>query len=112
MAPDLLRWGGDQISDSADYNDEIFEDELIRVSESDDVRSRATFKDKFTSNIVADKSYVCDFKIIPLHLQVSAINNYQEKSCYFTLSRNCHWPLVLGDFGIFCLFLPRISREV
>ena len=60
------------MSDTADYNDELFEDELIRVSESDDVRSRATFKDKFTSSIVVDKSYLCDFKIIPPSLQVIA----------------------------------------
>ena len=61
MAPDLLRWGDDLISDNADHDDKLCEDELIRVSESDDVRSRTTFKDKFTSSIVADTSYLCDF---------------------------------------------------
>ena len=68
MAPDLLRWGDDLISDTADYNDVLFEDEIIRVSESDDARSRATYNDKFISGIDADKSYLCDFKIIPLSL--------------------------------------------
>ena len=72
--PNLLRWDDDFISDSADYNDELFEDELNEVSESGCERTRATFKDKFTSSIVADKSYLCDFKIIPPTLQVSATN--------------------------------------
>ena len=85
MAPDLLRWSDDLISDSADYNDDFFEQEFTRVSESDDARARATPKDKFNSCIVADKSYLCDFKIIPSHLQVSVTNNNQEKSCKITL---------------------------
>ena len=83
--PNLLRWDDDFISDSADYNDELFEDELNEVSESGCERTRATFKDKFTSSIVADKSYLCDFKIIPPTLQVSAINKSHEKSCSFTI---------------------------
>ena len=67
MAPDLLRWGDDLISVPADYNDDLFEHEFTGVSESDEARARARaiFKDKFTSSIVADKSYLCDFKIIP-----------------------------------------------
>ena len=84
MAPDLLRWGDDLISVPADYNGELFEQEFTGVSESDDARVRTTPKDKFTSSIIADKSYLSDFKIIPPSLQVSAINNYQEKSCKFT----------------------------
>ena len=88
MAPDLLGWDDDLESEPADYNDDLFEDELNEVSESDDARTRTTPKDKFTSFIVADKSYLCDFKIIPPHLQVSAINNLHEYSCYFTIPRN------------------------
>ena len=64
MAPDLLRLGDDLISVSADFNDELFDEEFTRVSESDDARTRATFKDKFNSCINADKSYLYDFKII------------------------------------------------
>ena len=44
MAPDLLRWGDDLISDTADYNDVLFEDEIIRVSESDDLRRERHLK--------------------------------------------------------------------
>ena len=85
MAPDLLQWGDDLISVPADYNDELFDQEFTEVSESDDARSRATSKDKFTSSIVADKNYLCDFKIISPSLQVSATNIIQEKSCIFTV---------------------------
>ena len=88
MAPDLLRWGDDHISVSADYDNELFDQELTRVSESDDSRARTTSKDKFISSIAADKSYLCDFKIIPLHLQVSATNLISAKSHIFTLSYN------------------------
>ena len=84
MAPDLLRWGDDQKSESADYSDELFEDELNGVSEGDDSHSRVTSKDKFTSNIVADKSYLCDFKIISPTVQVSATNNLRDNSHIFT----------------------------
>ena len=93
MAPDLLRWGNDLISVSADYNDESFEQESTRESESYDARTRATPKDKFNSSIVADKGYLCDFKIIPPHLQVSATNNKHGKSYKFTiylLNKNMH----------------------
>ena len=93
MAPDLLSWGDDLISVQADYNDELFNEEFTRVSESDDARARATSKDKFTSGIIADKSYSCDFKIIPPSLQVSATNYNQEKSCKFTLCTK--WQLLL-----------------
>ena len=86
MAPDLLRWGDDLISVSADHIDELFDREFTRVSESDDARARATSKDKFNSCIVADKSYLCDFKIIPPSLQVCATSINQEKSCTFTVS--------------------------
>ena len=85
MAPDLLRWGDDLISVSADYDNESFDEELTRVSESDDARARTTSKDKFTSSIVADKSYLCDFKIIPPHLQVSAANTHSANSHIFTV---------------------------
>ena len=85
MAPDLLRWGDDLKSVPADYNDELVDQESTRVSESDDARSRATSKDKFTPGIVAYKSYSCDFKIIPLSLQVSSTNNNRVKSHKFTL---------------------------
>ena len=85
MAPDLLRWGDDLRSVSADYNDELFDEEFVRVSESDDARTRATSKDKFNSCIVADKSYLCDFKIIPPSLQVSATNTFSANSHTFTL---------------------------
>ena len=44
---DLLRWGDDLISVPADYNDELFDQELTRVSESDNACSRATSKDKY-----------------------------------------------------------------
>ena len=37
MAPDLLRWGDDLISEPADYIDDLFDDELNGVSDSDDV---------------------------------------------------------------------------
>ena len=67
--PDLFQWGDDLIpADSsvpADSSDELFVREFTGVSESDDARARATSKDKFTSSNVADKSYLCDFKIIP-----------------------------------------------
>ena len=86
MAPDLLRWGDDLISVPADFNDEQFDLEFIRVSESDDARSRATSKDKFTSSIVADENYLFDFKIISPSLQVSAISKFHEKSCQFTVA--------------------------
>ena len=68
MAPDPLQRGDDLMSESADYKKELFEDELNIVSESDYERSRATLKDKFTLSIVADKSYLCDFKIISFTL--------------------------------------------
>ena len=84
MAPDLLRWGDDLISVSADYNNELFDQEFTRVSESDDARARTTSKDKFTSSIVADKSYSCDFKIIPPSLQVRATNILRGRSHIFT----------------------------
>ena len=84
MAPDLLRWGDDLISVLADYNYKVFDQEFTRVSESDDARTRATSKDKFTSSMVADKSYLCDFNIIPPSLQVSAINEFHEQSFYLT----------------------------
>ena len=83
-APDLLRWGDDLISEPADYIDDLFNDELNGVSDSDDVRARTTPKDKFPSCIVAGKSYLSDFKIIPPTLQVSAISNPQPKSYKFT----------------------------
>ena len=76
--------GDDLISVPADYNDELFNQEFTRASESDDARARATSKDKFTSSIVADKSYLCDFKIIPPHLQVSATNIIRDSSHKFT----------------------------
>ena len=84
VAPDLLRWGDDLISVSADYIDDLFDDELNGVSDSVDIRARTTPKDKFTSSIVADKSYLCDFKIIPPSLQVGVINKSHEKSYKFT----------------------------
>ena len=65
---------------TADYVDDLFDDELSGVSDSDDVRARTTPKDKFTSSIVADKSYLYDFKIIPPTLQVSAISNSPRKT--------------------------------
>ena len=37
MAPDLLRWGEYLISEPADYNDDLFEDELNGVSKLNDV---------------------------------------------------------------------------
>ena len=58
------------------------------MSEREDVRLRMTLQDKFTSCIAADKNYLCDFKIISPTLQVSAINNYQEKSGIFTIPTN------------------------
>ena len=64
---------------TADYIDDLFDDELSGVSDSDDVRARTTPKDKFTSSI-ADKSYLYDFKIIPPTLQVSAISNSPRKT--------------------------------
>ena len=85
MAPDLLQWGDDLISEPADYIDDLFDDELNGVSESDDVRARTTPKDKFTSSIDADKSYLYDFKIIPPTLQVSAISIPHVKSPKFTV---------------------------
>ena len=36
MAFDLLRWGVDLESELADYNDDLFEEELNGVSKSDD----------------------------------------------------------------------------
>ena len=84
MAPDLLRRGDDLISEPADYTDDSFDDELNGVSDSDDVRAMATPKDKFTSSIIADKSYLYDFKIIPPTLQVSSISNPHIKSHNFT----------------------------
>ena len=84
MAPDLLQWGDDLISEPADFTNDLFDDQLNGVSDSDDVRARTTPKDKFTSSIVADKNYLYDFKIIPPTLQVSAISNNQPKSYKFT----------------------------
>ena len=74
MAPDLLRWGDDLISEPADYIDDLFDDELNGVSDSDDVRALTTSKDKFTSSIVADKNYLYDLRSFLPHLQVSAIS--------------------------------------
>ena len=37
MAPNLLRWGDDLISEPADYTDDLFDDKLNGVSDSDDV---------------------------------------------------------------------------
>ena len=47
MAPDLLRWGDDLISEPADYTDDSFDDELNGVSDSDDVGARTTPKGSF-----------------------------------------------------------------
>ena len=44
-----------------------------------------TFKDKFTSSIVADNNYLYDIQIISPLLHVSAINKTNEKLCYFTV---------------------------
>ena len=88
MAPDLLRWGDDLISVSADYNDDLFDQGFTKVSESDDARARTKSKDKFTSSIVADKSYLCDFKIIPPSLQVSTTSILRDNSHIFTIVIN------------------------
>ena len=90
MAPDLLQWGDDLISEPADFTNDLFDDQLNGVSESDDVWARTTPKDKFTSSIVADKSYFYDFKIIPPTLQVSVISNNQPKSYKFTIQMIIH----------------------
>ena len=106
MAPDLLRWGDDLISVPADYNDELFDQEFTRVSESDDARARATSKDKFTSSIVADKSYLCDFKIIPPHLQVRATNILSEYPNIFTLhTQSSKFPIAAANSW---LKVPRV----
>ena len=83
MAPDLLRWGDDLISEPADYIDDVFDD---GVSDSDDVPALTTPKDKFTSSIDADKNYLYDFKIILPTLQVSAISNNHPKTYKFTIA--------------------------
>ena len=84
MAPDLLRYDNDLKSESADHKNEINGDVNV-VSERNDVQPRMTFKDKFTSSIVADNNYLYDIQIISPLLHVSAINKTNEKLCYFTV---------------------------
>ena len=81
MAPDLLRCDNDLKSESADHKNEINGD-LNGVSERNNVqpfKDKLTFKDKFTSSIVADKNYLYDIQIISPLLQVRAINKSHEK---------------------------------
>ena len=40
MAPDLLRWGDDLESESADYNDDLFEEEFNGVSDRNEQSRR------------------------------------------------------------------------
>ena len=111
MAPDLLRWGDDLISEPADFTDDLFDDKLNGVSDSDDVRARTTPKDKFTSSIVADKSYLYDFKIIPPTLQVSAISIPQPKSYKFTESKKSEICLSCSRRKVHSQFHKRTIRQ-
>ena len=64
------------MSDTADYNDELFEDELIRVSESDDIRSRTTLKDRFTSSVIADIYVILRSFLLIYRLVLPIIKGY------------------------------------
>ena len=83
MASGFLSWNSDLKSDTADYYDKTINDKVNQAGKKNNVRSRTTSKDKFTSSIAAYKNYFYDIQVIYPTLQVIAISNPRVNSHNF-----------------------------
>ena len=72
-------------SKSVDHERGNFHNTGIKGSEWDEVYSLSTIKYKSFGCVVADKDYLCDFKVTPPTIQVSVISNTEQNSHNFTI---------------------------